>query len=164
MQGALLKAGRSLITAEVCFVEPGSRRPVALSHATFTPSPRPQDVIDLPPLARSYTGRMPRPFPELVGATIVSPGVVELDRTPYVLQPAGTIQGGAVALLGELAAESAMDAPVTDLDLRYLSTIRTGPARTASTVLNESYVRVEIRDVAQPGRLATLAIARTASR
>jgi hypothetical protein len=88
--------------------------------------------------------------------------VVELDRVPYVTQPAGTIQGGAVALLGELAAESATGAPVTDLELRYLSAIRVGPAQTASTLLTDSSVRVEIRDAARPGRLATLALARTA--
>jgi len=87
---------------------------------------------------------------------------VELDRVPYVTQPAGTIQGGAVALVGELAAESAAGAAVTDLELRYLSTIRVGPARTTSTVLTDSTVRVEIRDAAQPGRLATLVMARTA--
>jgi acyl-coenzyme A thioesterase PaaI-like protein len=159
----LLKAGRTLVTAEVWFVEGGSRRVIALSHSTFMASPRPQDVIDLPPLGNAYSGGgLRRPFPELVGARIVGPGVVELDRVPYVTQPAGTIQGGAVALLGELAAESATGAPVTDLELRYLSTIRIGPARTASTVLTDSSVRVEIRDAAQPGRLATLVMARTA--
>jgi acyl-coenzyme A thioesterase PaaI-like protein len=162
MRAGLLKAGRTLVTAEVWFLEPGSQRPIAVSHSTFMASPRPQDVIDLPELGRAVTsGPLRRPFPELVGARVVGPGVAELDRTPAVLQPAGTIQGGAVALLGEVAAESATGAPVTDIELRYLSTIRVGPARTSSTVFGGSSVRVEIRDVAQPGRLATLVLART---
>jgi hypothetical protein len=103
--------------------------------------------------------RMTRPFADAVGARVVSPGVIEVDRYPYVMQPAGTIQGGIVALLGELAGESVLGRPVTHLEVRFLSTVRVGPARTSTTRLHSSTARVEIHDAGRPGRLAALALA-----
>jgi acyl-coenzyme A thioesterase PaaI-like protein len=79
------------------------------------------------------------------------------------MQPAGTIQGGAVALLVELAAESSAGAPIEDLEIRYLSAIRVGPARATAEVIAPGLIRVELRDVGRPDRLATVALARTAT-
>jgi acyl-coenzyme A thioesterase PaaI-like protein len=82
-----------------------------------------------------------------------------MDRDPYVLQPAGTIQGGAVALVAELAAETLSGRAVDDLQIRFLSTVRTGPARSSARSLTRDTVRAEVRD-AGTGRLTSVAIAR----
>jgi acyl-coenzyme A thioesterase PaaI-like protein len=74
------------------------------------------------------------------------------------MQPAGTIQGGAVALLVELAAASLADRPVTSLQIRYLSAVRGGPARTSAHALNADTVRVEVRDAGSADRLTAVAI------
>jgi acyl-coenzyme A thioesterase PaaI-like protein len=164
VRAAILKAGRNLIATETWFHEPGSGKLIALCHATFVVSPRPQDVTVPLVLEQSFgPGAMDRPFADMLGARLIEPGVVELDRVPYVMQPAGTIQGGALALVGELAARTLLGAPITDLDVRYLATIRIGPARTTTTPVSDSTVRVEIRDAGNPGRLASLVIGRAQS-
>ncbi|HLY84484.1 MAG TPA: hypothetical protein VKQ71_15980 [Acidimicrobiales bacterium] len=161
----LVKFGRTTIIGEVWFSEPGSERPVALSHVTFTPSPRPQDVHQGIPTTRAFNvGEMTRPFAEQVASRVIQPGVVEIDRHPYVMQASGTIQGGVISLLGELAAESLMGAPVLDLEMRYLSTVRSGPARTSAIDMGGSVVRVEVRDAGNDDRFAALIMARTAPR
>jgi acyl-coenzyme A thioesterase PaaI-like protein len=158
----IVKFGRTTIVGEAWFSEPGCERPVVVSHATFTPSPRPEDLIEAVPSDRLFgPGGMTRPFAESVGARVVEPGVVEVDRRPYVMQPWGTVQGGVIALLGELAAESLMGGAVIDLDVRYLSAVRVGPARTSATAVGGSTVRVEVRDAGSDERLAALVVART---
>ena len=164
MTGRILKTGSTIIATEARFTEPRSERPVAYSYVTFMRAPKATDVMG--PVANSRPfgpTNMRAPFADQLGARVIGPGVVELDRQPYVMQPTGTIQGGAVALLGELAAESLLGAPVVDLDVRYLSTVRVGPARTSATPLDRSTARVEIRDVGNDNRLTTLIIGRTAA-
>jgi acyl-coenzyme A thioesterase PaaI-like protein len=156
----LLKVGRNTIVAETLFTQ---ERPVALSHATFTVSPRPEDVFGVDYAVRErgiQPASLSRPILDDIGARMVAPGVVELDRVPYVMQPAGTIQGGAVALIAELAAESSVGAPVTDLEIRYLSAVRVGPACATAEVLNSGLVRVEVRDVGHADRLTAVVVAR----
>jgi acyl-coenzyme A thioesterase PaaI-like protein len=161
MVGRILKAGRTLVIGEVWFTADGHEQPVALSELTFMASPRPQDVIPLPPTERDFDeGRFDRPFAEALGARVLAPGVVEMDREPYVLQPAGTIQGGAVALVAELAAESLSGRSVDDLQVRFLSTVRAGPARSAARALTADAVRVEVRDAGNRDRLTAVAVAR----
>jgi acyl-coenzyme A thioesterase PaaI-like protein len=161
MVARLLKVGRTLVIGEACFTAAGREQPVALSEVSFMASPRPQDVIPLPPLDRTFDeGSFDRPFHEQLGARVVAPGIVEMDRDPYVLQPAGTIQGGAVALLVELAAATLADRVVTTLQIRYLSAVRIGPARTSAHALNADTVRVEVRDAGNADRLTAVAVAR----
>jgi acyl-coenzyme A thioesterase PaaI-like protein len=148
----------------VWFTAAGHEQPVVLSEVEFMASPRPQDTIVLPPVDRQFdTGGFDRPFAEQLGARVVGPGVVEMDRDPYVLQPAGTIQGGAVALVAELAASSVSGGAVTDLQIRYLSAVRVGPARSSARRLAPDVVRVEVRDAGRHDRLTAVAIARVSS-
>ncbi len=161
MAGRLLKAGGTLVIGEVWFATAGRERPVALTEVSFIASPRPQDVIPLPVVDRDFNdGRFDRPVAEALGARVVTPGVVEMDRDPYVLQPAGTIQGGAVALVAELAAESLSGRGVADLQIRYLSAVRAGPARSSAHPLTADVVRVEVRDAGNHDRLTAVAVAR----
>ena len=162
MVAHLVKAGRTTIIGESRFAEPGGERPVAIAHATFTPSPRPQDVqADTRGPRTSAPDPLGSPYAEQVGARVVRPGVAEVDHHPAILQASGTIQGGVIALLGELAAESLKGMPVIGLEVRYLSTVRVGPARATATGMGGAVVRVEVRDAGNHVRLASLIMART---
>jgi hypothetical protein len=142
------------------FTVAGSAVPVAVSHATFVGSPRPGDILERDRLlVEPARQALERPFPEALGAEVQAPGVVEMARVPYVQQPSGTIQGGAVALLGEVAATSLLGGRVVDLELRYLSAVRVGPAVTSTTALDATHARVEVRDAGNEGRLATVVLA-----
>jgi acyl-coenzyme A thioesterase PaaI-like protein len=158
--GEVVKRGRSTVAAEVRFTEAQTHDLVAISYVTFMASPRPQDLA--PPLARGMqtTGSMPIAFPEFVGTRTLSTGVVEVDLTPFVMQASGSLQGGVVALIGEVAAESLTRSQVLDLDIRYLSAVRVGPGRATATMLRADLVRVEVRDIGSDNRLAALIFAR----
>lgn len=158
----LLKEGRNTVAVAVDFADPGSGGLVALSHLTFVPSPRPQDLAPTTLTGMRTGGSMAVPLPELVGARVPEPGVAEIDHRPYVVQGSGALQGGIVALLAELAVESLAGGPVLDLDTRYLSTVRVGPGRAEATPVGNGLVRVEVRDTGADGRLAAVATARLA--
>jgi len=83
-----------------------------------------------------------------------------VDLTPFVMQASESLQGGIVALIGELAAESLTRSQVLDLDIRYLSAVRVGPGRATATLLRADLVRVEVRDIGSENRLAALIFAR----
>jgi acyl-coenzyme A thioesterase PaaI-like protein len=160
--GRVLKQGRTTIVTETDFCHPATGSVVAISHATFVASPRPQDVIGPMVATRASVNALSRPIAEELGMQVLAPGVVSLERGPYVNQPSGTLQGGVVALLAEVAAETLTGARVTELEVRYLSAIRVGPGRTSALALDEHTVRVEIRDPGNDDRLATLVMARMA--
>jgi acyl-coenzyme A thioesterase PaaI-like protein len=156
-----VKVGRSTTVGEVVFSV--NDAPVAIAHVTFMPSPRPEDVMEEVHWGRPPSPvRMTKPIFEQIGARLIGPGVVELDLERYVMQPSGTIQGGAVALIGEMAATSLSGRTVTDLEIRYLSAVRVGPARTEASNLGDGLVRVAIRDTGNNDRLTTLVMARVA--
>jgi acyl-coenzyme A thioesterase PaaI-like protein len=108
-------------------------------------------------------GSMPVPFPEYVGVRLIAPGTAEVDLTPFVMQASGTLQGGVVGLVGEVAAESLTRSPVLELDVRYLSAVRVGPGRATAVRLGRDLVRVEVRDGGSHDRLAAIIMARVAA-
>jgi acyl-coenzyme A thioesterase PaaI-like protein len=188
MTARTLKVGRTTTVAETLFFSgsdplsgsiPGDTEPVAVSHTTFMVSPRPEDVMEEVFWHRPPTpARMSAPIMEQIGAVVLGPGIVELARVPYVMQPSGTVQGGAVALIAELAASTALGAgvlgagvlgagvlgnPVTNLEIRYVSAVRVGPARTSATILGPGVARVEVRDAGNEDRLTALVIARASA-
>ena len=160
--GRVLKQGRTTIVTETEFCRPATGSVVAVSHATFVASPRPQDVIGPMVATCASVNALSRPLAEELGMQVLAPGVVSLERRPYVNQPSGTLQGGVVAVLAEVAAETLTGARVTELEVRYLSAIRVGPGRTSAVALDDHTVRVEIRDPGNDDRLATLVMARMA--
>jgi acyl-coenzyme A thioesterase PaaI-like protein len=158
MVGRLLKVGRRTTVAEV-FFSAGDERPLFVSHATFMPSPDPEDSQ---PFGGDRTAGGPslaRPFVEQLGVRLISAGVAEIDRTAYTMQPTGTIQGGAVAAVAEVAAETLAGRAVADLEVRFLSAVRVGPARATAEAVGAGRVRVEVRDRGNGDRLATLVLA-----
>jgi acyl-coenzyme A thioesterase PaaI-like protein len=162
-EARVLKSGRTTTFGEATFAAVGSERPAVLSHGTFIASPRPQDVGFS--LARGLPrpmpqGRMPVPLAERVGCRIVDVGIAEVHRRDDLLNPADTLQGGLLAVVAEEAARSLHPGVgPTELDVRYLSAVRIGPARAVATELGPM-VRVEVRDVGNDNRLAALAIVR----
>jgi acyl-coenzyme A thioesterase PaaI-like protein len=160
--GRAVKAGRSMILTETTFFERGVERPVALSHATFFPSPNAAHEMEFVGSQERRPSRLRGSFTEQMGIRVVRPGITELDRVEYVMQPTGTIQGGAQAVLAEVAAETLVSAPILDLDLRFVNAIRVGPGRATAELVGPAVVRVEVRDPGNGDRLASVAIAKTA--
>ena len=167
--GRLVKVGATIIQSEAWFYGPDGGEPFAMAQLGFMASPRPQDTEVHIPVVGTGIIRPPMtaPFPERVGCRVMAPGVIEVDLGPYVLNSAETIQGGIVALMGELAAESAAGAGqiATELDVRYLSAVRVGPGRATGRVVGRSgdgaIVRVEVRDPGNHDRLTSVIMART---
>lgn len=160
--GEIVKQGRSTVAGEVRFSDAETKELVALGYVTFMASPRPQDQA--PPMLRGMrtTGSMPIAFPDYIGLRVIEPGVAEVDLVHFVMQASQSLQGGAVGLLGEVAAESLTTSPILDLDVRYLSAVRVGPGRATATRLGRDLVRVEVRDVGHEDRLAALIFVRVA--
>jgi acyl-coenzyme A thioesterase PaaI-like protein len=161
----ILKAGRRTVVCEARMCDERGR-PFALSHMTFQSSPRPEDVMD-PYVISGFAAGMadarppsyPQPFMEFTGIRMTGPGACELDRRPRVMNPAGTLQGGAVAAMVEAAAES-LAGPVGDMELHYVSAVRVGPGRARAVATGaDGPMRVEVRDPGNGDRLCTLGLA-----
>ena len=128
IDGHLLKIGRTTTVGETTFSEPGADLPFAISFGTFIGSPRPVDVRDSDPARTDELPKMlslTRPFTERLGIRIVEPGVADVDHRPDLLNSSDSIQGGVLALIAEVAAQSLATAEggrtfvVDDLDIRY---------------------------------------------
>lgn len=101
---------------------------------------------------------------ERMGLRIIdaSAGVVELECTPYVVNTIDTIIGGAQMLMVEVAAQCSLPGSIAiDLQMRFLSQLKVGPARTACTLVREcrdhSVVDLRVVDVGYQERLLALA-------
>lgn len=146
LEARTLKAGRRLIVTESTFTTADDPEPFACSLATFVAMP--EDAPPRPhPLPKVNTPRLDADLAERIGAQVLAPGVVELHRSPFITNGLeGTIQGGLIALVAELAAESYVaDAIVRDLDVRYLNAVRVGPALTTTTLVGRNADDVTLR-------------------
>ena len=89
-------------------------------------------------------------------------GIVEGASAPYVINAIGTINGGVQAIMLETAAELLRPGMVaTDIQIKYLSQMKAGPARTRGRVLRDapdhSVVALELVDAGNDNKLLTLA-------
>jgi len=89
-------------------------------------------------------------------------GVVEVFHSPYVANSIGTINGAVQSLALEAAAEAARPGLVaTDVQIHFVSQVRTGPARTRASVVRDaadhSLVVVELVDAGAEDRLGARA-------
>ena len=111
-----------------------------------------------------------RPLREEAGIEVLdaAQGIAQVEVTPQLRNPAGTLQGAMVALLAEVAAEDLVttrfESPVvvTDLDIRYLGQAQVGPVRTRSRLLGTgpgAPVQVELVDTTTD-KITTLVFAR----
>jgi acyl-coenzyme A thioesterase PaaI-like protein len=135
-----------------------------------TDPPKPLVPPGQAPLIFGGGGTLARPLRQEAGIEVVdaAEGVVQVLVTPDLRNPAGTLQGAMVALLAEAAAEELLAARfetpvvVTDLDLRYLRKVETGPVRTRTRLLGagpDAPVQVELIDTSS-GQITTLVYAR----
>jgi acyl-coenzyme A thioesterase PaaI-like protein len=172
----ILRRGRRSAT---CLVELRTDKgaPIATGAIGFAKIPR--QATDPPklnvPIGQAHlifrdSVALTRPLREEAGIEVIDPadGVVQVEVTPKLRNPAGTLQGAMVALLAESAAEDLLttrfEAPVvvTDLDLRYLRKAQIGPVRTRSKLLGtgpHSPVQVELIDTSTD-QITTLVFAR----
>lgn len=163
--GRVLRTGRTLTVGETRFVVPGEADPFAMAVGTFVASPRPVDVRPDGFEGRSVPRERPTlavPFTERLALDVHAPGVAEVPLRADLTNSTGTIQGGVLALLGEMAAQTIASAAagrtfvVDDLDVRYLRASRVGPARSDAQLLHldddRATVEVEIRDTGMGDR------------
>lgn len=97
-----------------------------------------------------------------VVVTDAAAGVAELPRTPYVLNSIGTINGGAIAVLAETAAEAMHpDTRAVDVSIHYLAQVRAGPARTTGTRVRDGVghhvVRIDVVDAGSADHVLAVA-------
>lgn len=139
-RGRRLRSGRRVSVGEVVFASSTGGPPFAIAHATFISMDRRPPGGNLAPL--DGAGTLSRPLADQVGARIVCPGVAAVDPCPYVLNPAGALQGGIVALLAEVAAETAAraggrgDEVTRLLDVRYLARTGAGTLRAIASAVD----------------------------
>ena len=159
--GRTIKVGRSVFVAEVEFAVDGE--PLGLAGASFMVAPDPDlqmpraVSIDMP----AGRHRLSVPLAERLACERVSPGVAVLPRSDEVLNAAGSINGGLIAVAAEEAVLSlAPGDSLGFLGLRYLQSAKAGPV-TASATLRGGAGRVELRDNGNESRLTTLATVRT---
>jgi len=168
----LLKVGRTMSVGDAeFFSESGEMIGTALG--TFLASPRPADVA-----AQGFAFGQPdenpraRTLAEHVGIATPEPGVADMAALRSDLTNATqSLQGGIVALLGEVATYSAFGSDdvgtqvVDTLEVHYLSAGRTGPFRASAECLslttNGGYFRVQVRDL---GRDRLTAVIETTTR
>jgi len=174
--GTILRQGRRSATSLVeLFTEDGA--PIATGAIGFANVPRkqtdpPKPTVrpeDVPKLFRNR-GSLMRPLREEAGIEVIdaAEGIVQVDVTADLRNPAGTLQGAMVALLAEAAAEDLLatrfESPVvvTELDIRYLGQAQVGPVRTRSRLLGtgpDAPVQVELIDTSND-KITTLVYAR----
>jgi acyl-coenzyme A thioesterase PaaI-like protein len=174
----ILRRGRRSATATVDLVT-GEGEQVATGAIGFAKVPRREGDLPKPSMPPEHVTTLfdgsrilTRPLREEAGIIVLNArsGAVEMEVTPELRNPAGTLQGAMVALVAEAAAEelasARFDIPavVIDLDLRYLAQTGAGPVQTTSRLLGDgpdAPIQVELVDRSND-RLTTLVYARTA--
>ena len=112
----------------------------------------------------SFRSMDERPIRERMGLETVdgARGLLELDRTPYITNSIGTINGGSQSVMIEAAAEAMCPEMVaTDLAIHFLSQLKVGPARSYGTVSrledDHAVVAIELVDHGADDQVLTLA-------
>ena len=158
-----VKVGRRLFVGETLLHTGDVTRPFARSLCTFINQPLPEAHSSRDVLPAGSLGA-PN-YDESLQLREPVPGTFEMEAHEAVRNgPAGTIQGGAQALMAELAGERALagdgEYEVVDLEIRYLNRVRTGPVLATGEVipgaLDGTCVRVPIIEPAADGRIVSL--------
>ena len=160
-----VKIGQRLFVGETLLHAGDVTRPFARSLCTFINQPLPVEHSTRDHLPRGPLGA--ESYDESLLLREPVPGTFEMDAHEAVRNgPAGTIQGGAQALLAELAGERALaddcdgEYEVVDLEIRYLNRVRTGPVLATGEVipgvLDGACVRVPTIEPGADGRIVSL--------
>jgi acyl-coenzyme A thioesterase PaaI-like protein len=178
-RSTILRQGRRSATSSV-ELETDQGAPIASGAIGFaniprkaTDPPKPNVPLGQIPLIFRDPTTLARPLREEAGIQVIdaAEGIVQVEVTPGLRNPAGTLQGAMVALLAEAAAEDLVatrfesPAVVTQLDLRYLRKTQVGPVRTRSRLLGtgpDAPVQIELIDTSTD-EITTLVYATTAA-
>lgn len=105
-----------------------------------------------------------RPLLDRIGLHIVdaAAGVVELERTPYVGNSFGAVNGGVLGMIFQGAAEAAHPGMrAADIQIHYVSQAKTGPVRTRLTPVRQTsdhaVCRIEAVDAGHNDQLLAIA-------
>ena len=136
-------------------------RPFARSTVTFMNQPMVHEAAFNAPPAVAIGAAS---FDDLLRPRHRDARTIEMDPHPWVSNgAAGTIQGGAQALLAEIAAERALlprKLSTVDLDIRFLNRMRSGPVAATADIapgdVDDAFVRVAITDVGDDDRLVSV--------
>ena len=152
---AMRPAGRGLMTfARI----PGSASAVS---ARATPASSPKQSMALP------TSGFRLPLFAQLGIRVIEPalGTIEIDRSDYTRNSFGSLNGGAIAIAAEAAAEALVASQGelyegVDISVNYLSQTRTGPGRTIARLLrldaHHAVVEVQLVDAGHDHQLLAL--------
>lgn len=125
----------------------------ATSVSTFIRLPRrEQDPArpDFPVDSMSWATQPDGPIADLLGAEPTAQGLT-VDLRPELLNPAGILQGGVAALLGELAALRVLEGTgsrlvSTSFDVRYVTMGRVGPFEAVVDPIGPTAAAVRVLD------------------
>lgn len=128
------KEGATLVVTETHLMADGEEQPFATSLATFM-----NRRLHLEGRLRPPHEPLVAPVHARIGAQVLRPSVVEIEpRDDLANGHHGTIQGGVISMLAELAVESTFEGEpvaVTGLDVRFLNRVKVGPARAVARAL-----------------------------
>lgn len=160
--GRQVKAGRSVFVAGVEFFDArgdlfgfGAGSFMVAPGTTFTVPER--TSVDAPP----HPSQLSVPLAERAGCVRTATGVAEIQLSPDGLNSTNTMHGGLVAMAAEEAALSLSPGQtLSSLTVRYLNSVRVGPAVAVATGRG-GLSQVELRDTGNGDKLAALVTART---
>ena len=173
-RGRVAHAGRTTVVIEVGLSDDRGSS-IGLATMSFARLPRRVDNPDLSDSLTTGMSSMALPASGLqaslldeIGIEVVDPanGTVESPVRDWSRNSLGSMQGGAVAVVIDAAAEAASavahagEVVVADLQLTYLALARVGPIRTRAEVLDARpgvvVTHVELIDTGSDGRVTTI--------
>lgn len=169
----VLRAGRTTVVVEVALVDE-TERDLGIATMSFAVlprrdiNPRAAQIRTSPSTMALENSRLARPLLEELAVAVrdAAGGVIDVPVTDWTLNSMGAMQGGVVATVAEVAAETALRAAtneplvVSDLYVTYLGFGKVGPVRTAVEVLGTAAghgsARVELVDAGAEHRRMTI--------
>ncbi len=156
-----VRRGRTTLVVEVDLTQ---HEAVGWATVTFSVLPRRETTpvirsgpVDVPRSRLGGSGGdLGRPVADAAGLEVLEPGVVSMPVSDYVRNSFGAVQGGMMAMLGDVAAASAVGGRTVGLHVAYLALARVGPVRSRTEVLGGGSARVELVDSGADGRVTTV--------
>jgi acyl-coenzyme A thioesterase PaaI-like protein len=160
MESHIRKIGRKISYGETFFRLPGSGRLAAVVSSTFAVTPNPNAYAGEMHRSGGSPGLMDRDLVDYVEVRRPAPGVAEVDRAPGRGNSTGSLQGGLVTLVAEVAAETLTGGEAVDIDIKFLRSVQVGPGRATAARVGPDVVRVEVSDPGDADRLCAIAVVR----
>jgi uncharacterized protein (TIGR00369 family) len=175
------RSGRTTVVIEVVLVDEAHRHDIGIATMSFSVLPRRDINPDMSEVRRGGLSTMTTeasalqvPFAEALGVEVrdASAGVLDVPVTDWARNSMGAMQGGIVATVAEMAAETALrettgtPVVVRDIHMTYLGFGRVGPVRSRTEVRNATrpgWAFVRLSDSGADDRVMAHATARAAN-